>query len=122
MRAEVAYILGYDFDVLASVGNGRAAVQAAVQLMPDIVVLDVSMPGLDGLEAALRLKAQRCAAKIIFLSTSAEPEQVNACLAAGGDAFVSKDRVSLDLVHAVHEVLAGRLFFDVTPDYTGALN
>jgi len=122
MRAAVADLLDDDFNVVASVGNGRVAVNAAVQLMPDIVVLDVSVPTLDGLEVALRLKAQRCAAKVIFLTASNDPVHVEACLAAGGDACVWEPRAGTDLVYAIKEVLAGRLFFDVTPDYDGILN
>src|SRR5262245_19176471 len=103
VRAVVAGLLEYDFDIVASVDNGQLAVQAAAQLMPDIVLLDVSMPMLDGLEVAMRLKAQRCKSKVIFLSTSSDPDQVVACLAAGGDAYVCTARMGTDLVYAIKE-------------------
>jgi len=122
LRTAVADLLEYDFDVLASVDNGRLAVEAAVALMPDIVILDVSMPMVDGLEVAMRLKARSCKSKVIFLGASADPLQVEACLAAGGDGFVLKTRVGTDLVYAINEALADRLFFDVSRDYAGAMN
>lgn len=114
MRARVASLLQCDFDVIASVANGQAAVEAANRLMPDILVLDVSMAILDGPDVARRLKVQGCKAKIVFLSVSRDIDQVTACLAAGGDAYVSKMRMGTDLIYAITEALAGRTF--VSPE------
>jgi DNA-binding NarL/FixJ family response regulator len=116
MREMVASLLEGDFDVIASVANGQAAVEAASKLLPDILVLDVSMPILDGTNVARRLKAQGCKAKIVFLSVSRDIDQVTACFAEGGDAYVSKVRMATDLVHAIAEVLAGRTF--ISPEET----
>jgi|SRR6516225_2522400 DNA-binding NarL/FixJ family response regulator len=110
MRARVASLLQRDFDVVASVAGGLAAVEAASRFEPDLVILDVSMPTLDGPEVARRVKAQRCNAKIIFISVSMDQNQISACLAAGGDAYVWKMRMATDLIHAIREVLAGRKF------------
>ena len=110
MRARVASLLQRDFDVVASVAGGLAAVEAASRFEPDLVILDVSMPTLDGPEVARRVKAQRCNAKIIFISVSTDLNHITACLAAGGDAYVSKMRMATDLIHAITEVLAGRRF------------
>ena len=114
MRAKVASLLQCDFDVVATVAGGLEAVEAACDFLPDLVILDVSMPILDGLEVARRLKAQGCNAKIVFISVSQDPNQITACLAAGGDAYVSKMRMGTDLIFAINEVLAGRRF--VSPD------
>ena len=110
MRAMVASLLRRDFDVVAIVANGEAAVEAANNLLPDVLVLDVSMPILNGTEVARRLKFQGCKAKIVFLSVSSDVDQVTACFAAGGVAYVSKTRMDIDLVYAITEVLAGREF------------
>ena len=110
MRARVASLLQCDFDVIASVAEGLAAVEAASQFLPDLVILDVSMPVLDGREVARRLKAQGCSPKIVFISVSMDVNQIAACLAAGGDAYVSKMRMGTDLIPAITEVLAGRGF------------
>jgi DNA-binding NarL/FixJ family response regulator len=72
------------------------------------------MPTLDGPDVARRVKAQRCDSKIIFISVSMDLNQITACLAAGGDAYVWKMRMATDLTHAITEVLAGRRF--VSPD------
>jgi len=114
MRARIASLLQPDFDVVASVAGGLAAVEAASHFVPDLVILDVSMPILDGPDVARRLKAQGCNSKIVFISVSKDLNQVTACLAAGGDAYVSKMRMGTDLIYAITEVLAGRRF--VSPD------
>ena len=114
MRARLTSLLQRDFDVVASVAGGLAAVEAASRFLPDLVILDVSMPTLDGPDVARRVKAQGCNAKIVFISVSSDLNQITACLAAGGDAYVSKMRMATDLIHAITEVLAGRRF--VSPD------
>jgi DNA-binding NarL/FixJ family response regulator len=114
MRAKVASLLQRDFDVIASVAEGQAAVDATSQFLPDLVILDVSMPVLDGIDVARLLKAQGCGAKIVFISVSRDLNQIAACLEAGGDAYVSKMRLGTDLIRAITEVLAGRGF--VSPD------
>ena len=114
MRARVASLLQRDFDVVASVAGGLAAVEAASRFLPDLVILDVSMPTLDGPDVARRVKDQGCNAKIVFISVAKDLNQITACLAAGGDAYVSKTRMGTDLIFAITEVLAGRSF--VSPD------
>jgi len=114
MRAKVISLLEHDFEVVANVAGGPAAVEAASKLMPDLLILDVSLPILDGPDVARRLKKQGCNAKIVFISVSMDLNQITACLAAGGDAYVSKMRMASDLIYAVTEVFAGRRF--VSPD------
>ena len=110
MRTKVASLLNDGFDVVAFVGDGNSAVEAANKLMPEVLVLDVSMPILNGPDVARRLKAQGCKAKIVFLSVATDVDQINSCFAAGGDAYVSKLRMATDLSCAITEVLAGRTF------------
>lgn len=110
MRAKLVSLLKRDFEVVASVAEGAAAVEEAAKLMPDLLILDVSLPVLDGLDVARRLKAQGCKAKIVFISVSKDLNQITACLAAGGDAYVSKMRMGTDLIYAITEVFAGREF------------
>lgn len=110
VRAIVVSLLQSDFDLVATVASGQAAVEAANEFTPDVVILDVSMPILDGPDVAKRLKAQGCNAKIVFLTLFSDIDQLRACRDAGGDAYVSKMRMATDLTHAVREVLAGRTF------------
>lgn len=114
MRAKVASLLQHEFDVVASVDGGIAAVEATSHFLPDLIILDVCMPILDGLEVAQRIKSQGCNPKIVFMSVSMDLDQITACLAAGGDAYVSKMRMGTDLLYAISEVLAGRRF--ISPD------
>src|SRR5262245_13093806 len=110
MRLMLLRLLENDFDVVASVGTGLAAIEAATKLAPDVLVLDVAMPIMDGPEVAKRLKERGCNAKIVFISVSEDVSQVSACLAAGGDAYVSKIRMARDLVAVVRKVLGGETF------------
>src|SRR5262249_6295542 len=110
VRAMVVSLLERDYDVVASVTNGQAAVEAANKLLPDVLILDVSMPILDGREVARHLKAEGSNAKLVFLSVFSDVDQVTSFLAAGGDACVSKMRMATDLFCAIQEVLAGRTF------------
>lgn len=110
MRAMVISLLQRDFDVVASVASGQAVVEAAQEFMPDVLVLDISMPIMDGPEVAKRLKDLGCNAKVVFLTLYTDAEHLTACQAAGGSAYVSKMRMGTDLIGAISEVLAGRTF------------
>jgi DNA-binding NarL/FixJ family response regulator len=110
MRTAVEGILQPDFDVIGSVADGRAAFEAVHRFLPDILVLDVAMPVLNGTDVARRLKIEGCKTKVVFLSVSTDVDQVTACFAAGGNAYVSKMSILNDLIYAIKEVLAGRTF------------
>ena len=102
-------ILRECFDVSA-VLNGQQMLEAARRADPDVVVLDISMPVLDGLQAALELRRRGSRAKIIFLTLHEEDEYLNAAMACGAQGYVLKRRMLLDLQLAIEEVLAGGLF------------
>lgn len=108
MLEKVLALLRDDFNVVASVGNGADAVDAAMKFDPDVVILDIAMPGMDGIEAAGLIRGSRT--KIIFL-TAGEDRGEEACRATGGLACVLKARMRSDLIFAIHEILAGRTFF-----------
>ena len=98
------------FDVLKAVSNGEALLDQAAKLEPDIVVLDISMPVLNGIEAARRLRAAGSPARIIFLTMHADPDFVRAALATGALGYVVKSRLVSDLLLSIREALAGRRF------------
>ncbi len=102
------------FDIVGSVGNGLDLLEAAAKLDPDVVVLDITMPGINGIKAAKRLQQAGCRAKLVFLTVHDDPDYVHAALQAGGSAFVVKSRLGSDLVTAIREVLAGRSFVSPT--------
>jgi DNA-binding NarL/FixJ family response regulator len=103
-------LLSRDFDVVAAVTDGLAAVTQAEHLEPDLLVLDIAMPGLNGIAAAARLKEHGSRAKVVFVTNMRDREFVEESLALGDVGFVVKDRLVADLLPAVRRVLAGETF------------
>jgi DNA-binding NarL/FixJ family response regulator len=103
-------MLSSEFDVVAAVGDGLAAVTQAERLSPDLLILDIAMPGLNGIAAAARLKAHGSTAKIVFVTNMRDPVFVSESLALGDVGFVVKDRLVDDLLPAVRRVLDGESF------------
>jgi DNA-binding NarL/FixJ family response regulator len=103
-------LLEPEFDVVSAVGNGQALIEEAARLEPDVLVLDISMPVLNGIEAARHLKAAGCGARIVFLTVHGDFDYVRAALGAGAHGYVIKSRLASDLLPALREALAGRSF------------
>jgi DNA-binding NarL/FixJ family response regulator len=110
MLARAASVLAAACVVVGQVGDGTAALAAAATLVPDVIVLDISMPGMSGLEVAASLRAAGSAAAIVFLTVHDDAELVEAAQAAGGIGYVIKARLASDLLHAVREARARRPF------------
>lgn len=110
MLDSLVRLLSRDFDVVATVTDGLAAVTEAEHLEPDLLVLDIAMPGLNGIAAAARLKEHGSKAKIVFVTNMRDREFVEESLALGDVGFVVKDRLVADLLPAVRQVLAGQAF------------
>jgi DNA-binding NarL/FixJ family response regulator len=106
----VASLLEDSFDVVAMEVDGRAALNAAIKLEPDLLVLDISMPILSGIEVAQELKKLGNRAKIVFLTVHEDADILRACQAAGGLGYVVKVRMDSDLIPAIEGALAGRQF------------
>jgi DNA-binding NarL/FixJ family response regulator len=110
IRAIVTEMLESDYEILESVTDGRALLEVASKLKPDLCVVDISMPIVDGIEAVALLKASGSKAKIIMLTIYQDDDFVRASFANGASGYVLKKRIATDLVVAVAEVLAGRTF------------
>jgi DNA-binding NarL/FixJ family response regulator len=110
MREMIVRILEREFEVVGAVGDGQALVEAEARLKPDVCVLDISMPILNGIEAALLLRQNGSSAKIVFLSVHAQEIFLDAALEAGALGYVLKARMVSDLPKAIHEAFAGRQF------------
>lgn len=106
----VKLLLEPGFDVVGSVNNGADLVLEAARLQPDLIVLDISMPGMTGIQAAQELREAGSKAKLVFLTIHERVEFVRACLAEGALGYVVKSRLAVDLLPAIHEALAGRRF------------
>ncbi len=110
VRDFVEALLDPTFEVVGSVENGEALLEAASRLQPDVIITDISMPILSGIEAAQKLKKSGSTAKLLFLTVHSDSEFVRACLDAGASGYVVKPRMDSDLMRAVREVLANRIF------------
>ena len=110
----VRTLLEEEFEIVASVRNGQDAVLQTQLLNPDVLVIDISMPVLDGLDAARQLRSRKLGTKVVFLTVHEDEDFVNAAFAAGASAYVTKSRVTTDLVRAIRDALAGRKYISET--------
>ena len=110
MLEKVTQLLKDDFDVVGSAQNGQEAIEAAKTFNPDLLVLDISMPILNGIQVASRLRGSGCKAKVIFLTVHEDRDYVEAAFSAGALGYVLKSRVATDLIPAVQEALQGHKF------------
>ena len=109
----LAALLREAFTVVGSVADGAALVDAARRLRPDVIVTDVTMPGLSGLDALRRIREAGLGPKVIFLTVHADVRLAADALRAGAAGFVAKDTAGREIITAVREVLEGRTY--VTP-------
>ena len=110
MLARAAAALGTDCVVVGKATDGQAALLAAQSLHPDVVVLDISMPGMSGLDVAARLHESDASIVVVFLTVHDEEDFVEAARSAGGLGYVVKPRLASDLRVAIREARAGREF------------
>ncbi|HEY1470258.1 MAG TPA: response regulator transcription factor, partial [Candidatus Acidoferrum sp.] len=103
-------LLRESFDVVGIVSDGQAALESTLKLLPDLVVLAISMPGMSGIEVAQELKRRGNNAKIVFLTVHEDSDILARALAAGGLGYVAKVRMDIDLIPAINEAFADRIF------------
>jgi DNA-binding NarL/FixJ family response regulator len=108
--AKVRGVLGDDYDILEAVENGHQAVTAVLALDPDIFVTDISMPLFNGLQAARSIQKANSRVKIIFLTIHEDRDFIAAAFSAGAMGYVTKRRLSTDLISAIQEVMKGHTF------------
>jgi DNA-binding NarL/FixJ family response regulator len=106
-------LLEPEFEVVATVGDGQALIDEAERLDPDLLVLDISMPLLNGIEAVRQLRASGSQAKVVFLTVHEDADYVRAALLAGAQGYVVKSRLVTDFPLALNEVLQGRSFISL---------
>jgi DNA-binding NarL/FixJ family response regulator len=103
-----------DLEVVGEAENGEEAVRLAAELLPDVILLDIRMPVLDGIEATRRIVASGSPARILVLTTFDLDEYVYAAIRAGASGFLLKDVRPLDLVDAIRLVAAGNALLGPT--------
>ena len=113
MRAGLRLVLEQlpEFTVVGEADDGRQAVAMAKELTPDVVVMDVAMPNLNGIEASRQITAHEAGARIVMLSMHSDEGYVLRALKAGAQAYLLKDSAEADLVAAIRAVVEGKSFF-----------
>jgi DNA-binding NarL/FixJ family response regulator len=112
--SKVAAILEGTCQIIGSVTDGRAVLDAAAQQCPDVILMDISMPIMNGIEASEYLIQRGTKSKIIFLTVHDDPDFLRAALATGASGYVIKSRMATDLVPAISEALAGHRFVSLS--------
>ena len=106
MRFQIRQLLEPVVDIIAAVGDGRSALEAVESLDPDLVILDISMPGMNGVEVAREITRRGFQGRIIFVTLDELPQMRSAAMEAGGLAYIAKSTLNRTLLSAVQHVLA----------------
>jgi DNA-binding NarL/FixJ family response regulator len=116
-------LLAPDFDIVGTVTDGRTLLEEFSRLNPDVVLLDVAMPLLNGLDAGRQLKAQRRSVKLIYLTMNPDPDLAGEALRLGASGYVLKSSAAQELKQAIQEALRGRSYITplITRDVVGSL-
>jgi len=118
----VAKLLEGSFEIVGKACDGPSALETILTLDPDVAVLDISMPGMSGIEVARELRSLGTRAKIVFLTVHEDADILATCIAAGGLGYVVKVLMETDLIPAMNEALAGREFVSRFPSQQDAVN
>jgi len=113
IREGIRGLLESDYEVVGEAADGRELIRAAVELRPDVIVADIGMPNLNGLEAIRQLRKQQLSTKVIFLTMHAGVEFAVQAFRLGASGYVLKVDASDELVRAINEALKDRLY--ITP-------
>ena len=105
--ARVTSVLEKNFDVVGVARDGEEMVAEALRLAPDVIVADISMPVMTGIEAAHHLRERGCTARLVFLTVESSHSFVEACMAEGALGYVTKTHLKSDLPRAIEAALAG---------------
>ncbi len=114
MLKRVKTVLEPEFEVVGAVDNGQALVRTAEELNPDVLVVDISMPVLNGIDAVRQIMKSGSTARVIFLTVHEDPDIVPLCLDAGALGFVVKSRLASDLIPAIQFALTNYRFVSPT--------
>jgi DNA-binding NarL/FixJ family response regulator len=100
-----------DIEVVGEAGNGHQAVSETKRLQPNVVLLDIAMPLLNGVEAARRIAREVPASRVLMLSSYSDDQHIQLAIAAGAAGYLMKETASMDLLRAIHDVAKGNAFF-----------
>jgi len=112
-------LLEPEFDLVGTVGDGRALVKEAERLRPDVIVADISMPLLNGIDAVRQITISDHRIKVVFLTMHPDVSFANLAFEVGASGYVIKNSASQELITAIHQVMMGKTY--VTPEIAGEL-
>jgi DNA-binding NarL/FixJ family response regulator len=107
---QVSRVLAKNYEIVAALKEGHVVVKECLRLKPDVVILDISMGDVSGIDLAKELRDSGCRSKIVFLTVHEDYDFVNAAIGSGAHAYVVKSRLSADLVSGVEAAMAEKLF------------
>jgi two-component system response regulator DegU len=110
IRRTVASMLEDEFEIVGCAENGKQVLEFMVHRSPDVLVLDIFMPVLNGFETAARLKASGSRTKVLFVSVNEDPDFLDTAMTVGALGYVSKAHLATDLIPAIRSVLDGRFY------------
>ena len=110
MRETILCLLQPAFDVVGTVNNGGDLIREAQRLQPDVIVLDITMPILNGIEAAHKIHEAGLVTRLVFLTVHEQSSFVNACFDEGAFGYVTKSRLRTDLIPAIFDAISGHHF------------
>jgi DNA-binding NarL/FixJ family response regulator len=113
LREALARLIEPNCEVVGSVPDGRALLKSALELRPDVIVLDISMPLLNGLDAARQLRSTMPEAKIVFLTVNEDPDLAAEAIRSGASGYLLKNSAAAELLQAIDEAMRGRTY--ITP-------
>lgn len=105
-----ARLLEAEFEIVGKVNDGQLLINEAMLLKPDVIVTDISMPGLNGIAAIGRLKELGVKSRVVFLTVHTDTDFVRKCLSTGAFAYVAKSRMASELIPAIRHALTGIIF------------
>jgi DNA-binding NarL/FixJ family response regulator len=110
VRRTVASVLQDEFQIVAMAENGVQVIELARSALPDVMVLDIFMPFVNGIETAIRVKAFGCPSKVLFLTVDEDPDLAEAAMSIGALGYVLKAHLATDLIPAIRHALEGRVY------------
>ena len=110
MEGLVSLLKEHDFNVVGAVADGQSLLEAARRLKPDVIVTDLSMPNLSGLDVLIKLKEERIDSKVVMLTMHNDSARATQALKAGASGFLLKESAGEELVKAIHQALQGHVY------------
>lgn len=107
---QISRVLSKDYEIVAALKEGQKVVKECLRLKPDVVILDISMGDISGIDLARELANSGCRSKVVFLTVHEDYDFVKAAIGSGAQAYVIKSRLSADLVSGVEAAMAEKLF------------